>query len=688
MKILEKILSGYLLLTLIFSIGVFVCLQTLGPIERSFERMADENLTVLNLIHSIRTQGNLLHAEQIKIIYLLSLESSDSIAKTVRADLVELVRTREQLQADVKEYRRLIELNFPEETEYLPRLQMSVEQLLAVVGHVEKMDRMSDSPPQIPISRFEEVEERFLAITAEIVSHEIREIRERREQVTQAVGAARSRIGLAYLMSLGFALLLAILLARRVAGPIRKLAAAVEDFSSGSQAFPVAVDSSDEIGQLTLSFNQMTAQIEKQRAQQEDKLAQKSASLDNVEHELEQQRLQRLQIEQQLAQMQKMEAIGTLAGGIAHDFNNILSGIIGYTQMAQRKLESEHPVHTYLTAVNDAGQRAANLTRQILEFSSQSEHPLVALQLSPIIEEVLTLLRASLPSTIGILFESSPEADQACTMADPTQIHQIIMNLCTNAKHAMREKGGLLSINLSLMKIDAEAEDLSAARLPGGNYLHLTISDTGHGIAPENLDRVFEPYFTTKQRGEGTGMGLSVVHGIVLKYGGQITASSRLDQGASFKILLPVINSSQQNVMDDAEFLRGTERILLVDDDRLVADMLEGLLSDLGYQLTTERTGYTAWNRFKQQPDDFDLLITDMTMPGMTGAELADRVLNLRPQLPIILCTGFSDRINQQQARQAGIRAFAMKPVSPTELTQLIRQLLDEEKRPEKDCGS
>ncbi|MCF6179280.1 MAG: response regulator [Geopsychrobacter sp.] len=686
MKILEKILLGYLLLTLIFSIGVFVCLQTLGPVERSFERLADENLAVLNLIHTIRTQGNLLHAEQIKIVYMLSLESSRSIEKTLRADLVELSRTRRQLLEDLGEYGRLVELYFPDEIEYIPSLQMSIEQLLGVVGQVEKMAReMTDPVLPIPISRFEEVEERFLAVTAEIVSHELHEIRERREQVNRAVHGARSRIGLAYLLSLGFSLLLAILLARRVAGPIRKLAAAVEDFGSGSQPFPLIVNNSDEIGQLTLSFNQMAAQIEKQRTQQDDRLAQKSASLSSVEYEFEQQRLQLQQIEQQLAQMQKMEAIGTLAGGIAHDFNNILSGIIGYTQMAQRKLGSEHPVHAYLSAVNDAGQRAANLTRQILEFSRQSEHQLVVLQLQPIIEEVLTLLRASLPSTIGILFESSPEAEQACTMADPTQIHQIIMNLCANARHAMREKGGLLTIDLSVQRIAARADDLSVVKLSSGDYLQLILSDTGHGIAPENLDRIFEPYFTTKQRGEGTGMGLSVVHGIVLKYGGQITASSRLDQGASFRILLPVISGLQQDLPADDEFKSGTERLLLVDDDQLGADMLESLLSDMGYQVITERDGYAAWNRFEQQPDDFDLLITDMTMPGMTGAELAERVLRVKPQLPIILCTGFSDRINRQQAYQAGIKAFATKPLSLAELTKLIRQLLDEEENVEKD---
>lgn len=677
MNFRSKILSGYLVLTLIFSAGVLVCLQALRPIQRSFDRMAVENLPVLNLIHSIRTLGTLLHGEMQETATLLLAEQTEANRAALSAELLEIGRDREQLMADTREYRRMVELYFPEEIEYIPELQAEVERLVAHSFALEQLaaqvERERHPLLQVPL---EELEERFMLVTGNIISHEVSEIRERRDQVSQTVFAARYRIGLAYMLSLIMALAIALLLARRISRPVRRLAAAVDLYGRERKVPEEDHSSADEVGELSRAFSRMAIQLNEQRSQLEQTLEQKSLTLDSAEQTLHRQKQQLAEIEQQLAQMQKMEAIGTLAGGIAHDFNNILSGILGYAQMGQRKLGAEHPVSAYLQSILEAGQRAADLTRQILEFSRQSEHQLVALRVEPVIGEALKLLRASLPSSIGIQFECDAEAESACVMADPTQIHQVVMNLCTNALHAMRDEGGLLSVELALV---TQENDLPG---PGadctGGCLRVAITDIGKGIRPEELDRIFEPYYTTKERGEGTGMGLAVVHGIIRKYDGRIQVFSNPGQGTRFEILLPVVPPSVDVEGQAVDLIGGSERILLVDDDALVRSMVEQLLVELGYQVSCAGFSHAALQEFQKDSSAYDLVITDMTMPGLSGLELARALLAQRPDIPLILCTGYSDRVDEQQARDAGIAAFVMKPVLPNELALLVRALLDE----------
>jgi PAS domain S-box-containing protein len=385
---------------------------------------------------------------------------------------------------------------------------------------------------------------------------------------------------------------------------------------------------------------------------------------------------QRQQLEMQLQQAQKMEALGTLAGGIAHDFNNILAAIIGYTEIVAAETPKGSQTHHYLSRVLEAGDRARTLVKQILTFSRQSEIEPKPVQVKVIVKEVLKLLRASLPVTIDIVQQIESDA---AVMADPVQIHQVMMNLCTNAGYAMREKGGRLTVRLVETHL-AEAAARQLGEVVPGRYLNLSVTDTGHGIAPEHLSRIFDPFFTTKPKGEGTGMGLSVVHGIVTGLGGAISVESAPDAGASFVVNLPVIeDQASAAAIETAALPVGTEKILVVDDEVFQTDMSKHLLGLLGYKVETCNRASEALTLFRNAPQKFDLVITDMVMPGMTGDELARQLLQLRPDLPIILCTGYSENITEAKAKELGIKGFALKPLVMEELARLIRKVLETE---------
>jgi len=382
-------------------------------------------------------------------------------------------------------------------------------------------------------------------------------------------------------------------------------------------------------------------------------------------------------LERQLLQAQKMEALGTLAGGIAHDFNNILAAIIGYTQIVFTDTAPDSEAHGHLKRVLEAGDRAGQLVKQILTFSRRSDMEPSPIQINTIVKEVLKLVRSTLPVTIEIAQQIKSDA---FVMADPVQIHQVMMNLCANAGYAMRADGGKLTVALEETIVD---EDLARrhADINPGPYLRLTVEDTGTGIAPEHLDRIFDPFFTTKPKGEGTGMGLSVVHGIMASLHGAITVKSAPNQGARFDLYFPVIEGKQQAVAypTGGKLPTGKERILFVDDEVFQTDMFQHMLGLLGYKVEACNSGADALARFRQSPDAFDLVVTDMVMPGMTGEHLARALLELKPDLPIILCTGYSDNMTEEKALAMGIRAFALKPVTMERLSVLIREALDGE---------
>jgi PAS domain S-box-containing protein len=378
-------------------------------------------------------------------------------------------------------------------------------------------------------------------------------------------------------------------------------------------------------------------------------------------------------LEAYLRQTQKTEAIGTLAGGIAHDFNNILSAIIGYAELAMMKVPRDSELADDLEEIYQAGERARDLVKQILTFSRQSERTLEPMKVSETIDEALKLLRASLPATIEVRREIQSDA---LIMGDATQIHQIVMNLCTNSAHAMRERGGVLEIGLTNVELDSDFVS-GHPDLLTGPYLNLTVSDTGQGMSPETLQRVFDPFFTTKDKEEGTGMGLSVVHGIVKSHGGAIYTYSEPGKGSSFRVFLPAIERRHQpEKRAKATVPSGNENILFVDDERALANMGKEMLEGLGYHVSTETSSLDALELFRRQPDRFDLVVTDMTMPKMTGDELAQELIAVRSDVPIILCTGFSTRITEERAKKIGIRALVMKPIIRRDLANTVRSVL------------
>jgi len=382
----------------------------------------------------------------------------------------------------------------------------------------------------------------------------------------------------------------------------------------------------------------------------------------------------RKRLEFRLGQAQKMESIGTLAGGIAHDFNNILSSVIGYTELALEEIDRSSAVAEYLIEVCNAGNRARDLVKQILAFARQSDDVLKPVQVSAIAKEVLKLIRASIPATIDI--QPNIHSD-SLVMANPSQIHQIFMNICTNAAHAMEEQGGTLTVCLQDVAIQEEPKPLESGPAPG-DYLKITFADTGKGIAPEIIDAVFEPYFTTKAPGEGTGMGLAMVHGIVGSYGGHIDVESTVGQGTVFSIHLPITKKRGARLTLETEPIStGNERILFVDDEAPIADMSGRLLEQLGYRVTTRTSSTEALALFNQRPLDFDLVISDMTMPNMTGDRLALELLQIRPDLPVILCTGYSKRISEDTAVKIGVKAFIYKPIVKKDLAAAVRRVLD-----------
>jgi len=388
-----------------------------------------------------------------------------------------------------------------------------------------------------------------------------------------------------------------------------------------------------------------------------------------------------VKLERDLRQAQKMEAIGTLAGGIAHDFNNILTAIVGHAEIARFTLAQADPVRRNLDQVLKASARAAELVKQILAFSHKTEQNPQPLPIVSVVKEALKLLRPSLPSTIEIRHEVSLSPEDGVIFADPTEIHQVLMNFCTNAAHAMRAKGGVLSVTLSDTVVD-DIPDSPHPDLEAGPYVCLTVSDTGHGIDAAVMERIFDPYFTTKGVGEGTGLGLSVVRGIVRTYGGAVTVQSRPGNGTTFNVFLPRMEQKVPAHAETREALStGTERILFVDDEETLAEMGREMLESLGYKAVTKTNSLEALETFRADPLGFDLVITDMTMPGLTGEELARELLAIRRGMPIILCTGYSELINETQAIEMGISEFVMKPYTVANFANTIRKALKTHRR-------
>lgn len=384
---------------------------------------------------------------------------------------------------------------------------------------------------------------------------------------------------------------------------------------------------------------------------------------------------ERKNLEVQLRQVQKMEAIGQLAGGIAHDFNNILSAITGYSELSLSILDPKSEACKYLTQVMEASGRAKELVNQILMFSRETVQELRPIRVALPVKEALKLIRASVPATIEMRLKI---LSRASALADPTQIHQIVMNLCTNAAQAMRDSGGILKVQLTDITIDSGDGRQRYPDAKPGAYIRLAVSDQGHGIDTQYLHRIFDPFFTTKKRGEGTGMGLSVVHGIVKSYGGFIYAQSQLGKGSLFEILLPAQEpAAAPRVALELPVPTGCESILFVDDETMIVDIVQRMLESLGYRVTAKTSAIEALDVFKINPDSFDLVVTDMTMPKMTGLDLAEKIFQIRPGFPIVLCTGFDVTMNEEKIAEHGLQDIIYKPILRRNMATVVRKVLD-----------
>jgi PAS domain S-box-containing protein len=379
-------------------------------------------------------------------------------------------------------------------------------------------------------------------------------------------------------------------------------------------------------------------------------------------------------LEQQLRQSQKMEAIGTLAGGIAHDFNNILTAILGYAELLRAQVRGQTGVEERLTEITKAGARAKDLVSQILTFSRRREHTRTTMSLGPAIEEALRLLRAAIPATIEI--DAQVDPDLPPVLADATQVHQVVMNLAANAAAAMAGGPGRLTVRCAAVELDAAGA--ADAGLQAGPFVRLMIEDSGCGMPPEVLERIFDPFFTTKGPGEGTGLGLSVVHGIVKAHEGAILVDSRVGEGTAFRIYFPALTEREPSgARPRARTIAGRgEHVLIVDDEPALVELLRDQLQSLGYRVTAHVSPLEALADFLSRPLDFDVILTDLTMPGMSGADLAEKILKVRPDLPIVMATGYGHVMSEDRAREIGLRPLLFKPFSMAALGDAIQDAL------------
>ncbi len=454
--------------------------------------------------------------------------------------------------------------------------------------------------------------------------------------------------------------------------PLRILQKGIDRVAKGDYAYKFEEIHHMELSEIASRFNEMASEIRD-----------REVSLRTINMELEQEIIERKQAEQdkkkfetQLRQAHKMEAIGTLTGGIAHDFNNILGIIIGNTELALDDIPERSPAHFNLEEILKASRRAKDVVMQLLSFSRQTDQERKPIKLVPIIQDTVKLLRATIPMSVDIRQNIDDTSDTI--FADPTQIHQLMLNLCTNAAHAMEDTGGILEIGIKNVVLDV----VSAALYPdltAGEYVKLTISDTGPGINPEIRERVFDPYFTTKDVGKGTGMGLSVVHGIVKSHGGAIIIDSQLERGTTFSIFFQVVKKEAvEEIETEEELPFGSERILFVDDEASMVYVGRYRLERLGYKIEAKTSPVEALEAFHVNPDQFDLVITDMSMPQMTGDQLVKEILKTRPDMPTILCTGFSEKIDEDKAKEMGVRHYIEKPINKRDLAFMVRKVLDE----------
>lgn len=686
-------MSGYALLTLLFCLLSVIGIRMISNVRSNFLSIESETIPVVLTINHIYGSGLriIATASEIGQFHLLGSTGTGVTpsAPPSVSGLQPFAAAKEELAKNLAHYEKLVAKYFLTETPYLEQIRHTSARIVALSEAivVKRLEKAAEPEIVALKEQLKESEHDFTFTVEKILAHETAEIHERGDYTNFLFTATIRLFTFSLIIILLAALAVGFIIARNITHPLDALVHAANDIANGN--YHARVESgpgNNEVGKLAEAFNAMMAKIEQYNTglqqmvdNQTEQLLKANKSLQHEINRHQEARHGMKELENQLMDIQKMEAIGTLAGGIAHDFNNILTAQLGYTDLCLLDAEPDTPLSRRLSEIKKAGLRATELTRQILTFSRQNKFDLAPVQIKSIVREVIKLIRSTIPTTITIESEISPAAQNSLVMGDATRLHQIIMNLCTNAYHAMREQGGTLRISLELVEINPGHPLIKNTALHSGNYLKLAIQDTGHGMEPQVRERIFEPYFTTKNRDEGTGMGLSVVHGIVKRFEGQIEVESEPGQGSTFNIYLPQVETDSELYKESAArpLLKGSERILFIDDEMIIAQMQEELLGNIGYKVTAITSSTEALRLFKAQPDGFDLVITDMTMPNMTGATLAGKILEIRPEMPIILCTGFSDSIDKEKARALGIREFLFKPLILGKMALTIRQVID-----------
>ena len=473
------------------------------------------------------------------------------------------------------------------------------------------------------------------------------------------------------------AVFIAFMLHINITRRILRLTRSAERLKGGHLDVTVKEGPLDELGRLEKAFNYMTARMKKLVRTLEKKVRERTYELRKSNKHLQLEIRDRKQVEDQLRQSHKMEAIGTLAGGIAHEFNNILGIIIGNAELAIDDTPEWNPAHKNISEIKRAGLRAKEVVLQLLSFSRKTEQVQKPIDIAPVIKESIKLIRSSIPSNIEIHDHVPRSGD--LILADTTQIHQVFINLCTNAAHAMDDNSeGFLKIFLDTVDID-EKTDTRFAEIHPGKYLELTVKDSGKGIEPKIRERIFDPYFTTKEIGMGTGMGLAVVHGIVTNHNGKILVNSEPGKGTSISILLPVVTGvtePQKEPDRQTSLPTGNETILFVDDEFSIVESNKMLLEKIGYTVREFTNPLEALSAFKSDPDSFDLVISDVTMPKMNGVDLSKNLRKIRPDIPVIICSGHSSHMDEEKALKLNINAYTMKPVTASQIAVLIRKVL------------
>lgn len=684
MKIKTKLLLSFLIIVIITSVSSLIFLHRVKPIAESIKALNNQ----LAMVQRISALKDTIYSHTKAVqTYLLtgngSWESAYHELSRVEDEIIRGIQFNETTTESKERIRRIIDLNNTiHETELL------------------MLNKARDGQLETVLHLFDEIYElslnQIFSLIGELVQKESNAFQKVMAQTEREFKILQKATIAGVLGGIILTLILSLFLGSLLLKPIRELLVTTRRFSEGNMASRVDVQTWDEIGILGNAFNQMAENIDQyihQRDKAEEELNRHRLKLEEIvaertrelketnkilEAKIVEKNLaeeERTRLFDQLQQTHRMEAIGTLAGGIAHDFNNILASIMGYTELAMEEVEEKSQAHHDLGQIFKACSRAKDLIYQILMFSQQTEQERVPVKVSHVVKEVLKLLRASLPSTIDIRQVISKNLNHI--LADPTQIHQIVMNLCANAAHAMKENGGILEVRLFQVFLNADFAN-KYPDMKQGQYIKLSFKDSGHGIPAEVRDSIFNPYFTTKEKGEGTGLGLSVVHGIVKNLDGEITVESEPGKGSIFDVYLPVIEDEEQESIKHIEPLHtGHENVLLVDDEPGIAAMGERMLESLGYQVTARTSSIEALELFKHEPGRFELIITDMTMPNMTGDRFSQEVMKIRPDIPIILCTGYSHQISEEKAKKIGIKAFVMKPLVKRELSSIVRRVLD-----------